>query len=100
MSLDAFYDLTIYEWILQVEGYIRREKKEYEKGWIYTREIIATVLNASGRYGKTFNGEDIYKFNSDKEVEVDIKKVEEDNKAYFKKMKARFGSKIKKDGKK
>jgi hypothetical protein len=99
MSLDAFYDLTIYEWILQVEGYIRREKKEYEKGWIYTREIVATILNASGRYSKVFNGSDVYKFNTE-EIEVDVKKVEEDNKEYFKKMKSRFGSKIKKDGKK
>lgn len=101
MSLDEFYDLTIYEWVLTVEGYVRREKKEFERGWIYTREILATILNASGRYSKTFVGSDLYDFdNKEKAEEVDLNKLKEENRQYFKKMKTRFGSKIKKDGKK
>lgn len=70
---------------------------------MYTREVIATILNASGRYSKTFNGSDLYELSFDKKEkaeEVDLKKLEEENRQYFKKMKTRFGSKIKKDGKK
>jgi len=102
MSLDEFYNLTVYEWLLRLDGYIRKEKKEIERGWMYTREILAIIANVNrGKDTPYFKGSDFYELSFDKKdnEEVDVKKLEVDNTEYFKKMKARFGSKIKKDGK-
>jgi len=70
---------------------------------MYTREILAIIANVNrGKDTPSFKGSDFYELSFDKKDndDVDVEKIEKDNTEYFRKMKARFGSKINKDGKK
>ncbi len=80
IKLSEFYDMSLYEWIIVSEGYNRRKEKELE--------MLALVGNID-----LFK--ELQKTKKPKE-ELSAEKFAQD----FKKMKARFGSKIKKDGRK
>jgi len=88
--------LSLYEWCLKLEHYYRSEKKENELKWVHTREVIAALLNTvrdSSKKPEPFKGTDIIKLSFDEEKPVDLKKAEEDNAEYFRRVKKKFNGK-------
>jgi len=94
--------MSLYEWCLEVEKYVRYIKRDSEKRWVQTREIIAAIYNVnrdSTKKPEPFTGKDIIRLSFDEEsTEVDIISIEESNAEYFKQMKARAGTKFRKNG--
>lgn len=80
---------------------MRAVKRETENQWSQTREIIVAIYNVnrdSSVKPTPFVGKDIIHLSFDDEKVENIEKIETDNAEYFKQMKARFGSTIKKNG--
>ena len=91
--------MSLYEWCLEVERYVRKEKKEMELRWVHTRAIIAEIYNVNRDTTKKptpFKGSDFIRLSFD-DVE-EVKEVEEDGAEYFRRMKLKAGTKFKKDG--
>jgi len=108
MSLESFYECSIFEWVLYLERFrIKKEKEkfDYEIGWSHTREVIAAIWNINrdpSKRPQPYKGSDIVHLSFDEKeegAEVDLKKVEQENAEYFRKIKSKMGSKFKKDAK-
>lgn len=97
LTVDQFFNLSFYEWSLEIYKVRKRQEKLREK-WEcdadFVRSIMAAIYNTAGKsYKKDFQGKDFIKLSFDK-VET------EENKEPLtaKGMKEMLGGKFKKDG--
>lgn len=90
LTLDEFERLSWFEWSLL----ILKVKSERERGWMYTREVVAAIYNVNRdqkKRPKPFEGKEFYPLSFDN-------KDEEKKVMTPKEIKEMFGSKFKHDG--
>ncbi len=81
LSVDEFFDLSLYEWSLELHKARERSKKEFnewESNAVFVREILSMIANANRDAKKKptpFEGKDFIKLSIDK---VEAKEVVED----------------------
>lgn len=101
MSPKEFWSLTWYDWSLYLMRFnkqVENRKLQREIEWSHTRALMAVISNASPNRGeKTFKPEDFMRLSFD---DPEVLKKEGPDPDGFRKMKEKYGSKIKrKNGK-
>jgi hypothetical protein len=96
LSPKQFWNLTWYEWGLEILRLYEQQKKVEEEREFYLsvkRIEIANFINAHrGQNSKTIKPEDVFKLSFDKDIVYERPLT-------YKEKKALFGSRIRKDGK-
>lgn len=90
LSVDEFFELSWFEWSLL----ILKVKSDRERGWMYTREVVAAIYNVNRdqkKRPKPFDGKEFYPLSFDK-------KEEETKVMTPKEIKEMLGSKFRSDG--
>lgn len=96
LSVDEFFNLSWYQWSLEVHKVKQKrilENRIWEGHAILTRQLMASILNSAGKsYKREFDPRELIPLSFDK------KEIKESPPLTEKSMKQRLGTKFKKNG--